>query len=445
VPAGFDAYNDNLDHYNTFYWSKLAMARGGTDAQAVVTHYLLSYAVLGDHGTTSTVPHSIKRPLEGRVWYAYPDQNPTAPRAVGSWVQPTAIGRVLDDGTSQIWQATYNDHGMPLSRTDPIGRRTSYTYAANGIDLTQVRQTTGSVNDLVASYGGYTAQHLPTTMTDAAGQTTLATYNAFGQVLTVTNPKSETTTNAYDSAGYLQSVTGPITGATTTYTYDGYGRTRTITDSDGYTVTTDYDVLDRPTRVTYPDGTYEETSYDKLDAVGRRDRLGRWTRLTVDPLQRVVATRDPLGRTITQQWCTCGALDTLVDAKGQRTSWQRDVQARVVQEVRADGVTTTSYTYEPATGRLHTVTDPKGQVTTYTYFADDAIASLSWSNAAVATPSVSFTYEAGYPRTATMVDGTGTTSYAYEPAGTWAPVRLRRWTGRWRTTRLFTHTTSSGA
>jgi RHS repeat-associated protein len=255
-------------------------------------------------------------------------------------------------------------------------------------------------------------------MTDAAGQTSMVTYNAFGQVLTVTNPKNETTTNAYDSAGYLQSVTGPITGATTSYTYDSYGRIRTVTDSDGYTVTTDYDGLDRPTRVAYPDGTYEDTTYDRLDAVGRRDRLGRWTRLTVDALQRVLATRDPLGRTVTQQWCTCGALDTLVDAKGQRTSWQRDVQARVVQEVRADGVTTTSYAYEPASGRLHTLTDPKGQVTTYTYFADDAMASLSWSNAAVPTPPVSFTYEVGYPRTATMVDGTGTTSYTYAAAGT---------------------------
>jgi len=56
-------------------------------------------------------------------------------------------------------------------------------------------------------------------------------------------------------------VTGPVSGSTTSYTYDAYGRVRTVT-SDGRTVTHDYDALDRPTRVSYPDGTYEETTYD---------------------------------------------------------------------------------------------------------------------------------------------------------------------------------------
>jgi hypothetical protein len=43
---------------------------------------------------------------------------------------------------------------------------------------------------------------------------------------------------------------------------------------------------------------------------------------------------------------------------------------------------------------------------------------MTFTNAAVATPSVSFTYEAGYSRMATMVDGTGTTAYTHVSAGT---------------------------
>ena len=38
---------------------------------------------------------------------------------------------------------------------------------------------------------------------------------------------------------------------------------------------------------------------------------------------------------------------------------------------------------------------------------------VSYSNAVVATPSVSFTYDANYNRLLTMTDGIGTTSYGY--------------------------------
>ena len=123
---------------------------------------------------------------------------------------------------------------------------------------------------------------------------------------------------------YLQSVTSPATGATTSYTYDGYGRVRTVTDSDGYTLTYDYDAIDRPTKTTYPDGTLEETHYNRLDPVRRRDRLGRWTHTFYDALRRVVSTRDPAGPDETQDWCICGSLDKLIDANGNATTWERD-------------------------------------------------------------------------------------------------------------------------
>jgi RHS repeat-associated protein len=228
---------------------------------------------------------------------------------------------------------------------------------------------------------------------------------------------------AYDGSGRLLTVTGPVAGATTTYTYDAYGRLRTVTDSDGYTVTTDYDVFDRPIRQTYPDGTYEETVYERLDPVRTRDRLGRWTYRTYDADRRLTATRDPAGRTVRQEWCSCGGLDALVDAKGQRTSWLRDIQSRVTSEVRADGTTTTTYTYD-LTSRLKTVTDPKLQLTTYTYAADGAILGQAFTNTQIATPSVSYTFDAAYGRLATMVDGLGVTAYTYHPVGSNGAGRL---------------------
>lgn len=80
---------------------------------------------------------------------------------------------------------------MVTSKTDPLGRQTQYTCAANGIDLLTVRQLNGGTTDLLATYAGYNALHLPATVKDAADQTTTTLYNAAGQPLTVTNAKSE--------------------------------------------------------------------------------------------------------------------------------------------------------------------------------------------------------------------------------------------------------------
>jgi RHS repeat-associated protein len=421
VPTGFTAANYDMDRFVMLYWDKRAMAlQPRAVASATITKLLLRSGPDYAAGTPNTsIPSSIKRPLESRVWYQYPNQSSVGSPSVGTGTQPSVTARVLDDGSSQIWQATYNSLGQVTSRTDPVGRRTSYVYAANGIDLLEVRQMTGSMNDLLATYSNYTATHLPQTITDAAGQSTTITYNAAGQVLTLTNAKSETTTYAYDAAGHghLQSVTWPVAGATTTYTYDSQGRVRTIADADGYTVTMDYDSLGRRTKTTYPDGTYDQRTFHRLDVAESRDRLGRITRYLYDAQRRLVSARDPLGRTTTQQWCGCGSLEALIDAKGQKTSWQRDIQGRVTHEVRADGVTATVYTYEATTSRLKTITDPKLQVTTYSYNLDDSQQSMTFTNAAIATPSVSFTYDPAYYRQTTMVDGTGTTSYTYHSMG----------------------------
>ena len=422
VPAGFALANEDLHKYNTLYWDKGAWRRAPGDAtQATLTHWLNNITVPDGTGQaySDPTPHSIKRPLETRVWYDYP--GPPDFDYVGTHNTPSKTARVLDDGTTQIWQASYNDQGNVTSRTDPLGRQTTYVYAANGIDLLEIRQTSPGVNDLLASYANYTPLHQPQSVTDAAGQTTTYTYNAAGQVLTVTTPpragitENRTTEYVYDANGRLQSVTRPAPSAVTTYTYDSFGRIRTITDEDGYTITTDYDPLSRPTRVTYPDGTYEETTYQRLDAVLRRDRLGRQTRYTYDALGRLVATRDPAGRTIGQEW-DGGALRRLIDANGHATRWERDAAGRVARDIRADGLTSTQYTYDLA-GRLKTVTDPKQQVTTYTYNLDDTLASTAYTNAQLATPSVIFTYDAVYNRVVTMTDGTGTTVYTYHPAG----------------------------
>jgi RHS repeat-associated protein len=423
VPPGFATYNTGLNAAASVYFSKRAMSlSGGNDfTMGKITTWLFEPFLL----QVSTTKHSEVVPLENRVWYGYPGQPPVQIALVtqqpfvviGSSNQPSTVARVLDDGSAQAYRYEYNSLGNVTRVTDPLGRTTFYRYDTNGVDLLQARQVSGQKSDLLASYT-YNSQHKPLTVTSTSGQTMTYAYNARGQLLSMTTPpragitENRTTAYAYDTNGYLQSVTGPAPGATTTYTYDGYGRVRTVTNSDNYTLTYDYDALDRTTKVTYPDGTYEQTVYNFLDAQDQRDRLGRWTHTYYDSLRRVALVRDALGQSTTYQWCSCGSLDAIIDGNGNQTSWSRDVQGRVTRETRADNAQF-QYTYENTTSRLLLTTDALNQVKGYQYFVDNSLKQITYTNAVNATPSVSYTYDPIYSRVATMTDGTGTTTYTY--------------------------------
>jgi RHS repeat-associated protein len=409
LPVGVNLQNALLGYRNTFYWSRTACAMGyGDYSKARLFHWLHTENL----ALTSGAVESIKPPLEGRVWFDYPGQG--SPIVIAPTTRPAHVGRVLDDGSTQLYTYGYNSFGKVTNSVDPAGRTLSLLYDTNDIDLLEVRQIrTG--NDLLARIT-YNSQHRPLSATDAAGQTTTYTYNARGQVLTVTNPKNEVTTLIYDANGYLVAVDGPLPGSNdlTVMTYDGFGRLRTITDVSGYTLTFDYDNLDRLTRTTFPDSTFTQYSYDRLDCNEFVDRALRLTSFTHDNMRQLTSTTDPLGRTTLFDWCRCGALKSITDPMGRRTSWVRDVQGRRTAKLYNDGSQVT-YIYESTTSRLRQVTDERQQSTVYTYNIDDTPRSISYVNASVATPSVSFTYDPDYRRISSITDGIGTKNYSYNP------------------------------
>jgi RHS repeat-associated protein len=412
VPQGMLAQNDWLYARNVYFWSKKAYAQGfsPTDySQAVIYHFTHAQ----DLSASGRIIESVKRPKENRIWFNYPGQG--IGWFPGTDNQPSKIGRVLDDGTTQLWQFDRNELGHPTNVVDPVGRTFSFIYATNAVDLLEVRQTRNGQKQLLAS-AAYNTQHLPLTVTDAAGQTTVYTYNPRGQPLSITNPKNETTTFGYDTNGYLLYIDGPLPGTQDrdSFTYDGAGRIHTATDRDGYSITLDYDDLDRLTKVTYPDSTYQEIVYDRLKPGSVRDRLGRVTAYSYTALGQLASIQDPLGRLTRFQWCRCGELEALIDPVGRMTSWQRDIEGRVTSRTYADG-STINYQYERTSSRLHSILDQQNQVVEFDYYPDDALKARRYPNASVSTPTVQFTYDPDIPRLATMQDGQGTTTYTYNP------------------------------
>jgi RHS repeat-associated protein len=410
LPKGMGAYIGNLNYRDTYYWSRNACALGyGDYSKARIYHWL--HAVDAG-GAASSILESTKEPLEGRVWFDYAGQGSSLLTGVNN--RPLHVGRVLDDGTTQLYTFGYNGFGKLTNSIDPVGRTFSYLYASNGIDLLEVHMTRSGKNELLY-HATYNSQHLPLTTTGAAGQTNFYTYNSRGQPLTATNAKNETTTYSYDTNGYLVAVMGPLgTNDVTILGYDAYGRIRSRTDVSGYTMSFEYDAMDRMTKVTYPDSTFEQTTYNRLDPSMLQDRAGRQTLLEYDAFGQLTKWTDPLGRVTRFQWCSCGDVKSITDPMGRTTSWLKDVQDRLIAKQFGDGSQIT-YSYENTISRLREVKDEKQQFTSYSYNLDDSINSIGYANTVALTPAVSFTYDPDYRRVASMTDGTGTTLYQYVP------------------------------
>jgi len=424
APSGFS--NGNMEYRNSFYWDKKALKEAAGDyTKAINYHWLHDTIALS---TVSGILESEKKPLENRIFYLYPGQSSSI--YLGTNGSPSQVGRLLDDGSSQLFQYEYNDLGQRTKMIDPVGRTTLFNYSTNLIDLTEVRQVVVATNELLASYA-YNAQHLPLTVVDAAGQTNTFTYTTNSQLQTITNPKGEVTTLNYNASGYLTNVVGAVAGAVTSFGYDGKGRVHTTTDSEGYVLTTDYDDLDRVTQVTYPDGTTEQNTYSKLDVVKHKDRLNRLTQQIYNARRQMTASMDAAGRMTQFGWCSCGQLENITDPAGNVTTWFRDIQGRVTDKLYADG-TALHYLYESATSRLKSAQDAKNQFAQYRYEVDNDLLQVSYSNAVVSTPSVSFTYDTNYNRVVTMVDGIGTNAYSYYSVnGSPGSGRLQSIDGPW--------------
>jgi RHS repeat-associated protein len=405
-------FNQYLEYGVTFFWDKQAYLQAADDPRAATAYNFLYNDGAAIEGG---VLMSVKRPLENRVWFNYPGQISSYAIGLAGINAPSAVGRVLDDGSSQTSFSQYNALGNLTNSIDPIGRSFTYVYATNNIDLLQVIMTSNGRNE-VQSTMTYNSQHEPLTVTDAAGQTTTNTYNARGQILSITDPLGELTSYAYDTNGYLLSITGPLqaTNDITSFTYDAFGLVHTKTDTEGYTLTYAYDAMDRVTNVTHPDGTSEQFVYTLLDLTASADRLGRWSTNTYNADRQLVQAQDPLGRITQYDYCDCGDLDAVLDPAGNATWWDHDGQSRITAKHYADG-STVAYTYENTTSRLHSRLDEKRQQTLYHYYDDNNLQSIIYSNAIIPTPTILYTYDTNYNRIVTMQDGIGTTAYFYIP------------------------------
>lgn len=433
VPQGMPLTptNQYLSYRDSFHWDKNAYVvagctpTGGCDYTKARDRHFTHVP----SGTTikSTAIESVKNPLENRIWYQYAGQSSSI--NAGIYNQPIAAGRVLDDGSTQLYQYAYDTAGFfNLTQTiDPLGRTTNFSYS-NQIDLAAVSQITELGIETTVAQFNYNSQHRPIVYTDAAGQTTNYTYNAAGQMTSIVNALGQITTFQYDPFSNPVAIINANSLMAASFTYDGFDRMATYTDSEGWVARFSYDNADRVTKITYPDTTSDIYVYDRLDLTSYTDRQGRVWIYAYNANRRLTSIIDPLGQQITLAYDHNDQLTGVVDAKSNATSWSYDVQGRLTSKQYAD-TSTVTYTYETTTSRLKSVLDALGQTKQLSYAKDDRLLGISYLAALNPTPNVTFAYDPFFPRVISMTDGNGTTQYSYVPVAALGALQVQQENG----------------
>ena len=127
---------------------------------------------------------SVKKPLEDRVRYGYGLPS----LFMDGLNRPTYVARQLADGRWQTLKVAYNAVGKPTRVTDPVGRQTNITYAANEIDLAAIEQKTSSTGFTSLMQVPSYSSHRPDAYTSAVDAGAAFEYDSFGLVVAVRTP-----------------------------------------------------------------------------------------------------------------------------------------------------------------------------------------------------------------------------------------------------------------
>jgi choice-of-anchor A domain-containing protein/RHS repeat-associated protein len=249
-----------------------------------------------------------------------PDNAPIA--TTGSRTTYDALGRAIVServeglllDTSPT--ANPNVYSVTVDVSDLDILTAGYTYFDDAGRVNKSVSPTGSTSETVYNAIGQQLQVIAdedgNPLTTADRNTTTYTYDSFGRQKTVTDALSRTTTFLYDELGRVQTTILPDSSTSGSVTYDDFGRKISETDRMGRVTRYEYDQLGRQKAVilpevkpaqpfTNPDGqgfvtptyTYGYDVYGNQTTI--TDPLGHTTRFTFDEFGREVARQLPLG------------------------------------------------------------------------------------------------------------------------------------------------------
>ncbi|MFD3537031.1 LamG-like jellyroll fold domain-containing protein [Streptomyces sp. NPDC058664] len=303
--------------------------------------------------------------------------------------------------------------GLVAQVTTPGGKKTSYTYYANG-DLAETVDANGAKEKY--TYDNIGRQLSRTKISDAypAGLTTSQAYDKNDQIVSETGPRiinrvtgtthQARTTTAFDSDGNVLSQTqadliGGDTARTTSMTYDARNRVLTKTDPGGDTTSFAYDVYGNKVRETDPAGNIQVFTFDaerRPLTAGLQNWAGdpnnpsapsllvRESR-AYDPAGRLASVTDAMGWVTAYTYTDNGLSATVVrrDPQSGKSFTEQantyDAAGNLTEQITEDGRVRSTLTVDAADRTTRTVLDPNGlaRSTTVSYDPDDRVVTES--------------------------------------------------------------------
>ncbi len=331
------------------------------------------------------------------------------------------LSRTLPDGEQETF--TYNVYGQVATHTDFDGNTAAYTYYSNYSSGAY----TGSLEQVV-----YTAA----SGSGKANQTVAYTYDSLGREKTVTDA-SGTTTNFYDNQGNLSEqqtpegtiwhvfdpTTGDQTETYTNYTETDYGYnvqgqviTATVSKLNGTMLTTPlvtaytYDGVGNELTETLPDGELTKYGYDALNRlVGMNQSQGATTLFSETLILNDNGSRASSTETQRQ---TDGTTSTL------NYAWGYDADSRLTSEsLSATGDAATedysdTYSYDLNGNQItdtHTGAGGTAGTTTKTYDGDDQL-----KTSTINSVETQYAYDLNGSQTSTTVGSTVSATDSYD-------------------------------
>ncbi|MEU9296745.1 LamG-like jellyroll fold domain-containing protein [Streptomyces sp. NPDC048266] len=338
--------------------------------------------------------------------------------------------------------------GLVAQVTTPGGKKTSYTYYANG-DLAEITDANGAKARY--TYDNLGRQISKTEISDAhpAGLTSSQTYDKNDQVVTDTDPKvtnrvtgavhQARTTTAFDADGNILSqsvvdLTGGDTARTTSMTYDAYNRMATRTDPGGDTTSFEYDAYGNKVKETDPAGNVNTYTFDAeqrplttnlLNYTGDPYNPSPPTTLVqesraYDPAGRLASITDAMGWVTAYTYTDDGLSATVVrkDPQAGKSFTEQantyDAAGNLIEQITDDGQTRTTFTVDASDRTTSSVLDPNGlaRSTKVSYDPDDNVVTETEYDPATGDTST----------TDTRYDGMGNVTGNTVHDGTTAPV-----------------------
>jgi RHS repeat-associated protein len=336
------------------------------------------------------------------------------------------VKTIHPDGS--VEETIYNSIGKAILNIDPLGRRTAHDYDAIG----QLVRTTHP--DQTTELWTYDAEGRKASFTDRDGEVTSYRYDALGRLVEVEHPDGTKNTRTLDAAGHAIAETDErgnrtlfeldalgrtlrttdALGHVTSSTYDANGNRTSETGPDGETTRYEYDVNNRQVREIGPEGGVTAKTYDALGRVtAETDAIGLTTQFEYDAAGRLTRVQDALGGTTRFTYDEVGKPAFRVDANGHVTTFEHDAMGRLIRRTLPLGMSET-WAYDAA-GNLIRKTDFKGHASTLAYDVMNQVTTEE-PDPGLGQPAIRFTYTPGGWR-ASMADGSGVTTYAYDRRG----------------------------